>query len=213
MSKPSTPFSDLREIRHLMDRSRHFIGLSGLSGIGAGGFALFGVWLIATYAAAAGHGPFFLHQLRGEPHPWGIDFVTYIFLVGGFVLAGALACGYYFTSRRAQRQGQPIWDKRTGRLILHLSVPLAVGGLLCLALFLQGMLVITPAIMLIFYGLALLNGSHYAKEAVSFLGYLEIGLGLIACFFPGYGLLFWGVGFGIFHLLYGAWMYYKYDRW
>lgn len=213
MSKPNTPFSDLREIRQLMDRSRHFIGLSGLSGIGAGGFALLGVLLVVAYAAAIGHGPLFLHRLQVTDHPWGIDFVTYLLLVGGSVLLGALWCGYYFTTRRARHQGQPIWDKRTGRLLFHLSVPLVTGGLLCGALLLQGVLFIVPAIMLIFYGLALLNGSHYAKEALSYLGYLEIALGLVACFFPGYGLIFWAIGFGVFHILYGTWMYYKYDRW
>lgn len=213
MTQPNTPFSDLREIRDLMDRSRHFIGLSGLSGIGAGAVALLGVWLIGEYAAAAGFGPLSLHRLPGVAHPWGIDFPTFVLLVGGLVLTGALACGYFFTSRRALRQGQPIRDKRTRRLLFHLSVPLAVGGVLCIALFLRGYTVLIPAVMLIFYGLALLNAGHYAKEAVSALGYLEIALGLIACFFPGYGLLFWALGFGVLHLVYGTWMYRKYDRW
>jgi hypothetical protein len=66
-------------------------------------------------------------------------------------------------------------------------------------------------VSLIFYGLALLLASPNVYEEVRSLGYAEIAIGLIAVALPGYGLLFWGVGFGIFHIVYGAVMYSKYD--
>ncbi|GAL75845.1 hypothetical protein JCM19275_69 [Nonlabens ulvanivorans] len=36
--------------------------------------------------------------------------------------------------------------------------------------------------------------------------------GLINTQFIGYGLYFWAAGFGLCHIIYGAVMYYKYDR-
>ncbi len=210
----ANPISDLREIRSMMERSRYFIGLSGLSGIGAGIFALFGVGLIAAYQWAGGGSVVFVVRSLANTidHPWGISPLLFLFLNGVFVLSGALACGFFFTTRQARRHGQKMRDKKAYKLLFHLSVPLVVGGIFCLALVFHEQGGLVAPTTLIFYGLALLNGSGYAREELSFLGYLEIGLGLVACFFIGYGLHFWAIGFGFFHLAYGSWMYYKYER-
>ena len=40
----------------------------------------------------------------------------------------------------------------------------------------------------------------------------EIFLGLINLFFTGQGLYFWAVGFGILHIAYGIFMWWKYER-
>ncbi len=70
---------------------------------------------------------------------------------------------------------------------------------------------VAPA-SLIFYGLALINGGKYTYKDVRFLGAFEIFLGLLASFFIGYGLLFWALGFGVMHIIYGVMMYFKYER-
>lgn len=70
---------------------------------------------------------------------------------------------------------------------------------------------VAPA-TLIFYGLALINGSKHTLHDVYYLGICEIVLGIIASFFIGYGLLFWAIGFGILHIVYGTLMYLKYER-
>jgi uncharacterized membrane protein HdeD (DUF308 family) len=46
---------------------------------------------------------------------------------------------------------------------------------------------------------------------IRYLGITMIILGLISIEFPGYGLLFWALGFGICHIVYGSVMYFKYD--
>lgn len=71
--------------------------------------------------------------------------------------------------------------------------------------------IIAPS-SLIFYGLALISASNFTFSDVRYLGILEILLGLIAACLPGYGLLFWAVGFGVLHIVYGSVMYFKYDR-
>ena len=212
--KVDTPISDLRAIRSLMERSRYFIGLSGLSGVFAGSVALVGAALVASYQYAGGRDVVFIaRSLRLiSEHPWGIAPLPFLALVAFFVVVLALTGGYLFTARRARRLGQDILDVKAYKLAFHLFVPLAVGGVFCLALIYHehGGL-IAPA-TLTFYGLAILNGSGYAKEEVSYLGYTEILLGLTSCFFVGYGLHFWAVGFGLCHIIYGAWMYRKYDQ-
>lgn len=66
--------------------------------------------------------------------------------------------------------------------------------------------------MLIFYGLGLINASKYTLTDIRFLGISEIVLGLLAAIWVGYGLLFWVLGFGFLHLVYGFIMFWKYER-
>jgi hypothetical protein len=208
------PINDLREIRSLMERSRYFIGLSGLSGIGAGVSALLGVTMVIAYQWAGDQDLIFISRtLRlTADHPWGIAPIPFLSLTALGVLLGAIGSGYFFTVRRARRLGQSINDRKTYQLIFHLSVPLMVGALFSVALIYHEHGGFIGPATLIFYGLALLNGSGYAREELSYLGYLEICLGLLSCFFMGYGLHFWALGFGVLHIIYGIWMYYKYDR-
>lgn len=209
----STPYSDLRQIRSLMERSRYFIGLSGLSGIGAGLSALLGVAAYALYRAAAGE------AVLGNPerlfdnaaHPWGIAVLPFLLVTAGVVVTLALLASYVFTQRRVSRLGHRIHDAKTYKLIANLAVPLFVGGAFCLALLVYGLPGLIAPATLIFYGLALLNGSNFVSEQLRVLAYLELGLGLLSLTVPGYGLYFWAAGFGVLHIAYGAWMYRKYD--
>ena len=213
MANVQTPISDLRHIRQLMERSRYFIGLSGLSGVGAGVSALVGVAVILAYQAAA---PATVdYSLRGVgvvvDHPWGIAPIPFLIVLGALVLIGALASTFFFTYRRVSRMGHALADPKTYKLIFNLAVPLAIGGVFCLALLYHGFAGLIGPTTILFYGLALLNGSNFVSEGLRTLAYLEITLGLIALFAIGYGLYFWAVGFGLFHIGYGIWMYYKYD--
>ena len=65
---------------------------------------------------------------------------------------------------------------------------------------------------LLFYGLACVNASKYTIGDIRYLGITMILLGLLSTWFLGYGLLFWALGFGVCHIVYGSMMYFKYDR-
>lgn len=212
MKTIANPIRDLREIRSLMERSRYFMGLSGLSGVAAGVSALLGCGTVVAYQLAAGRDLLFISRTAHlTDHPWGISPLPFLALVGATVLILALSSGFFFTRRRAERLGQEIFHTKAYELAWHLGFPLAVGGVFCLALlFHEHGGFIGPA-TLIFYGLSLLNGSKYAREELAVLGYLEVALGLLSCFFIGYGLYFWAFGFGVLHIAYGFWMYRKYD--
>lgn len=67
-------------------------------------------------------------------------------------------------------------------------------------------------VCLIFYGLALLNGSKYTVSEIRWLGISELLLGLITLGFLHYGIIAWGIGFGLLHIIYGALMWWKYER-
>ena len=65
---------------------------------------------------------------------------------------------------------------------------------------------------LIFYGISLVNASKYTLTDIRYLGVMEIILGLINTQFIDYGLYFWATGFGLLHIIYGAMMWWKYER-
>lgn len=93
-----------------------------------------------------------------------------------------------------------------------MAIPLFAGGLFCFAMMLNGSAIMVSSVMLLFYGLALLNSSKYTMTDIRYLSYIEIALGLMAAFVPGYGLFFWALGFGVLHIIYGSIMWFKYDR-
>ena len=202
---------DLTQIRSLMERSSRFISLSGLSGVSAGLCALAGAGAL-YYQLHFGRFTYLQEFANHTELTPDREFITYCFLTAGLVLLSALISAIYFTTRNARRNGHKIFDRAAIRLMLNTAIPLVVGGVFCLALLYHGAGALIAPATLVFYGLALINGSKYTLDDIRYLGFCEIVLGLAASFFVGYGLLFWAFGFGVLHIIYGLVMYNKYER-
>ncbi|MEM7550561.1 MAG: hypothetical protein AAF363_12840 [Bacteroidota bacterium] len=195
---------DLSEIRSIMDRSSRFISLSGLSGVIAGFLALTGAYM-AYRTVYIGQDYFSYRRatLTGES-------ATQLLLIASSVLLLSLAGGILLTRSKAKRDGLSLWDQQSKRLVINLAIPLVAGGVLCLILLGKGFVALIAPLTLLFYGLALINASKYTLSEIRGLGIAEITLGLVACQFIGYGLLFWSIGFGVLHIVYGILMHYRY---
>lgn len=204
--------NELASIRSIMERSSKFISLSGLSGILAGVYALIGA-AIAYYLLYVD-----LHTINPDTHYRIVGILNSIlnvsvFLILGFaVLFASIATGIILTARKAKRKGQPIWGNLSRALLFHMAVPLVTGGILTFIFLARGYYGVIAPTTLIFYGLSLVGASNFTFSDVKYLGLLEIALGLIAACLPGYGLLFWAIGFGVLHIIYGSMMYLKYDK-
>ena len=182
-----------------MDRSSRFISLSGLSGIFAGIYAIVGAAIAYVY----------LFPKPGEYltlHSW--NFKLLLILLAS-VLVLSIITAYLLTTRRAKRNNEKIWDTTTQRLLLNFLIPLVTGGIYIIIKLNSQHYGLTASLMLIFYGLALVNASKYTIGNVKYLGYAQIIIGLICAALPGYGLWFWLLGFGLFHIIYGSIMYLK----
>ena len=118
----------------------------------------------------------------------------------------------FITRRKSNRQNQSVWDNQTKRLLINLFIPLFAGGVLCLMFLLKGFIGILPPLTLVFYGLALVNGSKYSLPEIRNLGLFEIIIGLIALQFIEYGLFFWAFGFGVIQIVYGLIVQKKYEK-
>ncbi len=216
MNDSQKQLEHLAEMRSLMERSTRFLSLSGLSGVWAGGCALVGAFFVRNYLEAQYLGEYDVRDAyfdrSGSVANAGLGYETTIVLTALVVLTAALAGGWFFTARKARLRGERIWDASSQRLLWALVVPLATGGVFCLALLYWNLIAFLAPATMVFYGLALLNGSKYTLGDVGSLGLLQIVLGLAGMFIPGRGLELWAIGFGVLHILYGGWMYYKYDR-
>jgi len=197
---------DLASIRNLMDRSAKFLSLSGLSGILAGIYALAGAtvaYLLIQYPRS----PFsYRTQSINEP-------ITLIKLVAlaAVVLVASLATGFWLTHKKTLKHNTQLWTPASKLFMQKMSLPLVTGGLFVLIMLYTGHFGLAAPACLIFYGLALIHGSSNTVDEIRYLGFCEIGLGLICALLPGYGLLFWSLGFGVLHIVYGAILYNKYD--
>jgi len=206
MSSNQESLNTLNEIRDLMERSSKFLSLSGLSGVFAGVFALIGS--IAAFVR-------FKTDLYTPVHSTGDangDVISFLLIDGLLVLTFSLLAGILFTVRKARKRGLQIWNSSSKRLLIGMFIPLAAGGIFCLAMLHYGYVWLVFPVTLLFYGLALVNASRFTYPEVFYLGISEIVLGCIALFLTGYSLLFWAIGFGLLHIIYGATMYNKYDR-
>ncbi|NHF58143.1 hypothetical protein FK220_002240 [Flavobacteriaceae bacterium TP-CH-4] len=200
---------DISEIKNMMSRSSRFISLSGLSGIMAGIYALIGAYLAHGIMTDAGRDYF-----SGRADVTGSDALRIDALYGIAigVLVAAVVTGIILTIRKSRKSGEKIWDVSSKRLVLNFLIPLLAGGVFCLVLIQYGIVWLVAPATLIFYGLACVNASKYTLGDIRYMGIAFIVLGLINTQFIGYGLYFWALGFGVFHILYGAIMHFKYDK-
>lgn len=216
MTDKEEQLGHLSEIRNLMEKSSRFLSLSGLSGIFAGIYALVGAYLvysdfniISSDSARVSYSDFINIDSGSDSV---IQKLQSLFIIGAMVLVLSLVTGYIFTSRKAKKQNLNMWDSTAKRMVVSLFVPLIAGGIFCLMLIKHGSIGLVAPATLVFYGLALLNASKYTFNDIKYLGVLEIILGLVSAYYIGRGLLFWAVGFGVLHIIYGTVMYFKYEK-
>ena len=207
----NTNIEDLKHIRSMMERSSKFLSLSGFSGIAAGTIALAGAAIAYFVVFKQGMVKYdeYMRALGG----WSTASIRIqMAILAILVLVCAIGAAWYFSLRKAKRAGTRLWTSAARRTLYHFMIPLATGGIFCIALVMNNDIRMLGSAMLIFYGLALVNSGKYTVDEVHYLGLSEIALGILAGFFLNYGLLFWAFGFGVMHIVYGIRMYYKYDR-
>ena len=206
--------AQLQHIRQMMEQSSRFISLSGLSGIAAGTCALTGAYFASEVInRSAGRS---LKELDNHIYNGNLHLRDYmgnsLFLIAIFTLMAAFVLSVIFTWLRSKKTNTDIWGSTSKRLLINVGIPMVAGGLYILKLIEHGSFGLIAPGCLIFYGLALVNGSKYTLGEVRFLGYGQIILGIINLWYTGYGLYFWAAGFGVLHIVYGAIMWSRYER-
>lgn len=198
---------DIQDIKSMMNQSSRFISLSGLSGVLAGIYSLVGAWFAykTIYFDTSTMGNYKNLIISQEA-------VYRLLGIASTVLILSILTGIILSVRKANKSNEKVWNPTSKRLVINFTIPLATGGFFILFLIEKEMLGLVAPLTLIFYGLACVNASKYTLGDVRYLGVTMILLGLLSTWFLGYGLLFWALGFGVCHILYGSIMYFKHDR-
>ncbi|WP_396166896.1 hypothetical protein [Flavobacterium sp.] len=199
--------NDITEIKNMMHQSSRFISLSGLSGVLAGIYCLIGAWLTYTTiyfdtTTLGNYSNLIINQSQIER----------LFIIATSVILLSIITGVVLSKNKAKKSNEKIWNVSSKRLVINFAIPLVTGGFFILFLIEKEILGLIAPLTLIFYGLGCVNASKYTIGDVRYLGITMILLGLLSTWFLGYGLLFWALGFGVCHILYGSVMYFKYDR-
>jgi hypothetical protein len=214
MNDQITSLEAIQDIKKIMERSSRFISLSGLSGVSAGICALIGAFIAQPYVSGAKD--FIINSdvavAQAIAGDYAIILNTWLFWIAAATFFAAVVSAFIFTRIKSRREGLPMWGGSAKRLLVAVAVPLLAGGIfLFRLLFFKTYGLVAPG-CLIFYGLALVNASKYTLPEVKYLGYCQLLLGIINLWFVGYGLYFWAMGFGVMHIFYGAYMWWKYEK-
>ena len=197
----------IQDIRNMMKKSTRFLSLSGLSGVFAGIYALLGIFAVHYY---------FYYLRTHDNNEFVISLVMNIqrnfIIIASLVLFFSILTAYFFSNRKAKREGHNLFDHNAIRVLINLCIPLVAGGVFCISfLYNRDYTYIAPS-MLLFYGMALINASKYTYDDIRYFGICEIILGLISSFDLLNGMLYWTIGFGVLHIVYGAVMWFKYEK-
>ncbi|MGV6944399.1 hypothetical protein [Sphingobacterium kyonggiense] len=198
---------EIGQIRSMMEKSSKFMSISGMSGVVIGCVALVGA--AAAYFTVYGTKSEFGYRdfyVLDEQVIWKLAGIALLVLLASIILGISMA------KAKAKKSGQSIWNPTSKALLKAMAVPLVTGGLFSLILISKGVFGLIASSLLIFYGLSLAAASTYTFREVRVLGILEIVLGLLALAFPGYGIWFWSLGFGVLHIVYGLIVHKKYEK-
>lgn len=199
---------DIAEIRSMMERSSKFLSLSGWAGIMAGIYALAGAWVVFNVYHFNPDKIVFRTTGSGGLFPY----LPEVIFTAVIVLILAVGTAIILSYRKSNKRGEQVWNATSRRLLASMAVPLLAGGILVLILLSKNLIGLIAPLTLLFYGLALYSAGKYTYNDVKFLGMIQVGLGLLSTWFIEYSLFLWAFGFGIVHIIYGIYMYFRYER-
>ncbi|MEN9458794.1 MAG: hypothetical protein RL135_1384 [Bacteroidota bacterium] len=212
MTNQKEQLDAINEIKKLMERSSRFSALSGLSGIIVGFMALVCIGISYTILGITPLEPISYLSILNRDGAIDTELLKFLIINFGVVLLASFLTAIWLSNKNAVKKGEQIWDLTAKRMLFNFSIPMLAGGAYCFILFSQNHVELILPATLLFYGLALLNASKYTVDDIKYLGVLLVLLGLFASLYVDKALLLWGIGFGALHIVYGSFMYFKYEK-
>lgn len=173
---------NLRFIRETMERAGSFTAVPGWGGM------VLGITAVGAAIVAA---------QQTSPGAW-----LTVWLVEAAI---AFAIAGWSTLLKARRAKDSLLSGPARKFALSFVPPLFVGAILTYVLFHAGLVAAIPATWLLLYGTGVVTGGAFSIRVVPLMGLCFMVLGTVAFFCPaGWDKFLLGLGFGGFHILFGA---------
>jgi len=173
---------NLRFIRETMERAGSFTAVPGWGGMALGITALGAAFVAAQQSTRA---------------EWLV-----VWLIEAAI---AIAIAGWSTLVKARRAHDSLLSGPARKFALSFAPPVFAGGILTYVLFHAGLSSAVPATWLLLYGTGVMTGGAFSIRVVPFMGLCFIVLGTVAFFCPAsWSDVLLGIGFGGFHIVFGA---------
>ncbi len=180
-----------------MQQNSPYFSLSGLSGILLGIYGLLTVYIINMLTSTYGDGFDGSSQLPIALLEIGILVLAVIMILISLLTLRIRA------KRSAKKRDEKLWNPISKKLRFHTLIPLLLCIIILEVVANKGYYSNITPLLLLFYGILLLNLSRFFSGNLKYLAFAEVVLAVIAYFIYDKELLFLGLGFGIFHIIYG----------
>lgn len=199
----------LRDIQNMMHRSKKFDHISGKAGILVGIFSLIVVAITYWQLKISPFTPHYYNYLYTEAgkhnnHWWQLmGLYSVLLLIASWT-------GYQLAIKNAVQNGAESFTTSLRHLLSAMLYPLLSGGVVCLVLLYHQQEAWLAPLSLIFYGLAMVQAGHHSFPSLIIFGITLIITGIVSAIFLSYGLIGWAFGFGLLHIIFGSYIYYRY---
>ena len=209
------PKEDLASIRDMMEKSSKFSNLSGISIFFTGLLTIIAASLI-YFDLGFSYSDIeisYSQLIKNEGNQEDLyKKIRLLIIFAGVVLTISLLVLYITASRKTSKEGIVLFNPSFKRALKSLFIPILSGGIFSFFLIHHQMYGLVAPATLIFYGLGLISASKYSYDELELLGFVELFLGVVSSYFMGQGLLFWVIGFGLAHIIFGLFLYFKFDK-
>ena len=179
-----------------MQQNSSYFSLSGLSGILVGIYGLLTVYMVHMLTSTYGDGFDGSSQLPIALLEIGILVLAVVMILVALITLRIRA------KRSAKKHNEKLWSPFSKKLRFHTLILLLLFIVILAVVANKGYYSIITPLMLLLYGIFLLNLSRLVGR-LRYLAFAELILATIAYFIYDKELLFLGLGFGIFHIIYG----------
>jgi hypothetical protein len=172
----------LRYIRETMEGAATFTAVPGWGGVATGLTALIAAWIASR---------------QTSPESWLMVWSAEAFL--------SLAICAWSMYRKASRAGTDLLSRPGRRFAFSFSPAMIAGGFITIAFYQAGLVTLLPAVWLLLYGVAIINGGAFSVPIVPALGVCFMVFGTAALLAPAaWGDAFMAAGFGGLHVIFGV---------
>ena len=185
-----------------MNSKIHNLSLHGISGISFGVLALIYIFLmdnlISQFTSSEGN----LSVLPISFFELFLVIISILFIVISYTMVVLI------NRKRRRRLKLKKWELNAKIIRRIYLIHLIFGGIIVYSFMNYGLIKLIVPLSLILYGVSSIIANKYTLGKTNYLGMFFLINGFLSIVFTEFLFIFWGLAFGVYHIIYG--LFYKY---